>query len=124
MNPVCLKCSARADSTHKSLKCELCKENFHVSCIAMNTKTYEVITKVKSVRWFCDQCENINIHDELKNLRDFKSLHAKLSTDMNTLAERLHTVEKSLRSRPIGSVRGSAEETVMTRSDVAAVLRS
>ena len=62
--------------------------------------SYEVLNKLKNVRWFCDLCVGANLIDGLRQLRDFRSQHIKLSEEMAVQSNRLHSLERKFEAWP------------------------
>ena len=118
----CPKCELVAETTQKTIKCALCENVFHAACAGINIKSHEVLNKLKNVRWFCDLCDGANLIDELKQFRDFRSQHAKLSEEMAAQSNRLLSLEQKLEAWP--SNQQPQPANMLTRSDVASIFRN
>ena len=118
----CPKCELVTETTQKTIKCALCENVFHAACAGINIKSHEVLNKLKNVRWFCDLCDGANLIDELKQFRDFRSQHAKLSEEMAAQSNRLQSLEQKLEAWPTNQQPQPA--SMLTRSDVASIFRN
>lgn len=82
----CSKCTNVVSNNDKGIQCELCQRWFHAPCASISARNLDVIAKLKNVHWFCDLCDSESLMDELKDFRDFRSQHKKLSEDLDELA--------------------------------------
>ena len=118
----CPKCELACEPTQKIFKCALCQKQFHSTCAGINVKTFDVLSKLKSVCWFCDACDGVNLIEELRQFRDFRSQHAKLSQEMNSQSNRIQKLEEKINEFPSNWQAQQSFQNV-TRSDVAAIFR-
>ena len=118
----CPKCEIACESTQKIFKCALCQKQFHSSCAGINVKTFDILSKLKSVCWFCDACDGVNLIEELREFRDFRSQHAKLSQEMNLQSNRIQMLEEKMNESP-SNLQAQQSSQNLTRTDVAAIFR-
>lgn len=83
----CVKCTS--EKNDKFISCELCKSRFHLNCANVNAETFEVVTKVKCVHWFCDSCDSADLGAEITDLRKFKEKHELLVQKLQSAREKL-----------------------------------
>ena len=57
---------------------------------------FETVKKLNGYLWFCDKCIGENILAELKDFRDFRTQHVKLSKQMAAHEARLQSIEQKL----------------------------
>jgi outer membrane murein-binding lipoprotein Lpp len=59
----CAVCKNQVKSGDKGVQCEMvgCKRWFHIKCVKMSTKVYEVLNseEAKNLHWYCAKCDQI-----------------------------------------------------------------
>ena len=57
----CIRCNTMCKDTDKALQCDMCKDWFHIKCVGVPDKTYEMIRDSNElkcgVRYFCPVCD-------------------------------------------------------------------
>ena len=119
----CSKCKKVIEESHKTMKCGLCTMVFHSACVGIPVKSFDILSKLKSVHWFCSTCDGGNILDELRDFRDFRSQHAKLTSELSVFADRLQSIETQLQS-PSSNSRPLSDEPILTQACVASIIRN
>ena len=66
----CNVCQAYVKSSEKGTMCEACKDRYHVKCIGMNVKLYDLLLTegTKQIHLFCHQCDDKVVNCELCNI--------------------------------------------------------
>ena len=85
----CDKCESEISDGHKSIKCDLCKNVFHIQCVSITAKSLELIMKTKSIHWFCDKCDSENLVKEFSEFRELKSRYAELYDKLENLTRKV-----------------------------------
>ena len=106
----CNKCPSEINESDRFISCELCKSCFHLNCANINVKTFEVITKVKCVHWFCDSCNSEDLGAEISDLRKFREKHEVLVGKLDDVqnkyieqSEQINRIENKLAELQYGT---------------------
>ena len=81
---------------------------------------FETVKKLNGYLWYCDKSIGENILVELKDFRDFRTQHTKLSKEMAAHGARLQSIEQKLEDAP--QVQQQVSPTTITKEDVALIL--
>ena len=120
-NSACPKCKHVTDElSQKITKCNACDGFWHIACANITAKMFETVKKLNGYLWFCDKCIGENILAELKDFRDFRTQHAKLSKEMAAHEARLQSIEQKLENAL--QVQQQVNPTTITKEDVALIL--
>ena len=120
-NSACPKCKHVTDErSQKISKCNACDGFWHIACVNINVKMFETVKKLNGYLWFCNKCIDENILAELKDFRDFRTQHAKLSKEIETYEARLQSIEEKLENTLL--VQQQVRPTTITKEDVATIL--
>jgi len=57
----CKSCLNNIRSCEKAFMCEACKHWYHLKCVGVSTKLYEILQtdEGKHFHWFCDDCDSV-----------------------------------------------------------------
>lgn len=94
----CKKCSVAFMGTDKKVKCDLCEMQFHISCIGMSLTNFGIFSKFKSLHWFCESCDNGNIIQEMRELRDMKAQLNAMSQQIENLSNKMNATDPTVHS--------------------------
>ena len=82
----CKSCSSDITPNDKNLCCGLCESKFHVwECVT----NYDIMSKLKNVHWFCDDCNMEDIMTELRELKDMKRQINYMNRKIKILTEKI-----------------------------------
>ena len=81
----------------KNLECEVCLRWFHAVCIDDGVAMYNIMTKQKSIHWFCPQCDHAaaEIH---KKVTFLQGEYAQLRQDLTALSTKITKNENAIKA--------------------------
>lgn len=106
MEENCLKCKERIKADN-SIQCEgICKKSFHLKCVNISGKEYNIVKHLSNFKWLCDSCmPYLNSTMQIrKEFTEFKE------TILNEIRE--------LKEKPGGSVKSDNPKNNITYSNV------
>lgn len=136
----CSLCRIEVKDNQMALNCDLCQRWYHVGCVKVTKKEYDMISKIdEKVKWFCLDCgEQVKIvqeeNSELRQRnRDLEEQNDELKMKLNRLERKVgdielrigETIERELRKisaditeklrRLVGEKIGRHEEDITQR---------
>jgi len=124
----CNVCQTYVKSSEKGFKmCEACKDWYHVKCVGMNVKLYDLLLTegTKQIHWFCNQCDskvmelcNITARCE-KMERDLSEIRQELNkkADMNVVANSLMELENKITKQLQTKLSAEVDNRVETHAE-------
>lgn len=92
---ICGKCLETIKDKNKSIKCKgMCNKLYHSACYNIKNADLKVIASIKSLKWYCDQCEVTNdiIMDKMNE--KFESFKNEMIETMKNMLQSIITDKK------------------------------
>ena len=109
----CGKCGKNCVDVQSCLECELCFEWSHAICLDINADGYKLLKSMPGTRWFCTKC-NTKLDTIMEKAITLEADTKLLQTEMNTVKDRLNTLEKKVE----GSVHKEIGSALNERTDI------
>ena len=89
----CSVCELIVEHEQKGIECEICKSWYHIGCVNINDKEYEVLSdhKIGTIHWYCTDC-NVRSVELLRLVFGLQDRIQKNEREMDTM--RLETNAK------------------------------
>ena len=75
----------------------MCTHTYHPQCNGITMTNYNVLVNFKNFHWVCDHCNNENVFQELRELRDIRNQQAQMKVQMEQLIEKVKENEDKIK---------------------------
>ena len=93
----CPTCDSDIAAGQKSLKCVLCSNSHHITCVGVAAKNFDLLNKINGARWFCPTCDP-NIDNVLTEFRVYQAKIPDLIAKLNNIENKVESNSQEISS--------------------------